>query len=71
MMVLAEMKRGEGARIAVLFNRTRAGVMFTPPLRPFFAWQDGLTQNKNGAHVDVAPRSVVFLEEVPVKPQAA
>jgi glycogen debranching enzyme len=64
MMVLADADNAEIGRLAILFNRTRDAVHFTLPERRDFDWRDGLSQKKSGAHIDVAPRSVVFAEEI-------
>jgi glycogen operon protein len=50
------------ARLAVLFNRTHESCRFAPPAGD--AWRDGLTGKAVRRGVDVAPRTVVFLEEV-------
>jgi glycogen debranching enzyme len=62
-MVLADPDNSEFGRLAIVFNRTQDQVHFTLPERMGHQWRDGLTQKNNGAHFDVAPRSVVFAEE--------
>jgi glycogen debranching enzyme len=63
-MVLADPDSSQVDRLAILFNRTRDAVHFTLPERMGFDWRDGLTPNKSGAHLDVAPRSVMFAVEL-------
>ncbi len=68
MMVLADPKNPEVKRLAILLNRTREAAHFVLPERMGFSWRDGLNKQKCGAHVDVAPRSVVFVEEAQTVP---
>ena len=64
MMVLADADNADAKRLAILFNRTRDAIDFILPKRKGFGWRDGLTQKKSDAHLNVAPRSLVFVEEI-------